>query len=75
MNTSLALRIKMPNKKQKSMISITEITNQDFRKLIKEFRNSPYLGYNRKHVHNELTEAYVFLINHIFKPIKIKKKP
>ena len=43
MTASLAIRNKMSNKKQKARFSITDITNQDFRKLLKKFKNSPYL--------------------------------
>ena len=57
MNTSLELRTKSPNKKQKARFSMTEITNQDFIKFLKKFNNSPYLGYNSKHIHNEKTET------------------
>ena len=52
---SLALRTKIKNKKQKERISISEITNQYFRKFFMEFNNSPYLGYKNKQVHNEPT--------------------
>ena len=52
MNTSLTLRTKNPNNKQKARFYITEITNQDFRK----FNNSPYIGYKSKQVNNEPTE-------------------
>ena len=37
--TSLDLRTKSPNKKKKSWIAITDITNQYFRKFIKKFNN------------------------------------
>ena len=54
----LDIIIKKSNKKQKLMFSITDITNQDFRKLLKKFKNSPYLGYKIKQVHNEPTEDF-----------------
>ena len=57
MTTSLDLRTKIPKNKQKARIAITEVTNQVFKKFLKEFKNSPYLGYKSKHVHNEQTEA------------------
>ena len=57
MNTSLAIRKKSPNKKQMARFSITNIKNQDLRKFLKKFKNSPYLGYKRKQVHNEPNEA------------------
>ena len=44
---SLALRTKKPNKNQTANFYITDITNQDLRKLIKNFRNSNYLGYKQ----------------------------
>ena len=40
----LGLRTKSTNKKQKARFAITDITNQDLRKFLKEFNNSPYLG-------------------------------
>ena len=57
LTTPLALSTKRPNKKQKARFAITEINNQDYRKLLNNFKNSPYLGYKIKHVHHELTEA------------------
>ena len=51
------IRTKRPNIKQNTRTSITDITNQYFRKLLKEFKNSPYLDYNKKQVYNEPTEA------------------
>ena len=74
LTTSLTLRTKRPNKKQKARTAITDITNQYFRKLIKYFSNFPYLGYKEKQVHNEPTEAYFFLIKHIYKLIKSKNR-
>ena len=62
---SLDLRNKGPNKKQKARFFMTDITNQDFSKLLKNFKNSPYLGHNSKP-----TEAYLFLIKQIFDKIK-----
>ena len=44
------IRTKIPNKRAR--IAITDITNQDFSKLIKEFKNSTYIGYKKKYVHN-----------------------
>ena len=41
----------------KAVIPLPDITNQYFRKLLKEFKNSPYLDYNKKQVYNEPTEA------------------
>ena len=52
MTTSLNLRTKKPNKKQKESTAINDITNQNFSKLIKEFKNSTYIGYKKKYVHN-----------------------
>ena len=70
MTSSLALRTKIPNKKQKTRFAITDITKQDYRKFLKNFESSPYLGYNIKQFHNEPTEDYLFLIKHITKRIK-----
>ena len=70
MTEFLSIRIKIPNKKQKARFSITDITNQAFRNFLKKFKNSPYLGYKSKKVHNEATEAYFFLIKQITKPIQ-----
>ena len=70
MTTSLDIRTKIPNKKQKTRISTTDITNNDFRKFHEAFNNSPYLGYRKKQVHNEPTESYFLLINQFYKRIK-----
>ena len=70
LTTSLTLRTKSPNKKQKSKTAITDITNKCFRKLLREFKNSHYLGYKRKQVHKEPTEAYFFLTKQVPKRIK-----
>ena len=40
MTAFLDLRTKIPNKKQSSRFSITDIINQDFRKSIKKFKNN-----------------------------------
>ena len=53
LNTSMYLRTKMTNKKQKTRFAITDINNQGFRKFLKKFKNSPYIGYNSKQVNNE----------------------
>ena len=71
--TSLTLSNKSPNKKQNSRFSINDITNQYFRKFLNKFKNSPYLYYKSKHDHNELTEAYLFLIKQIIKKMKIER--
>ena len=74
MTNSLALRTKRSNKKQKSRFDITDITNHDFRKLFRKFNNSTYMGYKSKQVHNEPTDAYVFLIKHITKLMKSERR-
>ena len=74
LTTSLALRIKSPNKKKKSRFAITDITNQDFKTLLKKFKNSHYLGYKSKQVHNEPTEAYFLPIKHITKLTKSERR-
>ena len=73
LNKSLNFSTKIPNKKQNVRFSITEITNQDFRKLLKKFNNLPYLDYKSKQVHNEPTEAYFFLIKQITKLMKSER--
>ena len=52
MTKYLTLSTKSINKKQKEMDYITTITNQDLRKLLKKFKNLPYMGYKKKQVHN-----------------------
>ena len=52
MTTSMALRTKRSNKKQNAGFSITEITNQYLRELLRKFNNPPNLGYKSKQVHN-----------------------
>ena len=58
----MPLSTKIPNKKQYAMFVITRITDQYFRKLLKEIKNIPDLGYKSKQAHNKPTEAYLFLI-------------
>ena len=48
LTTSLTLRTKIPNKKQKARISITDITNHYFRDFLRDFNDSLYLGYRNK---------------------------
>ena len=48
LTTYLDLRTKGTNKKQRESFSITDINNQDFRKLLKDFRNSYCKGYKSK---------------------------
>ena len=62
LTTSMDLRTKTSNKKQKARFAVTDITDQDFEKLLKKFKNSPFIGYKIKQVHNKPTEAYFFLI-------------
>ena len=57
LTASISIRTKGPNKKQKGIFPITDITKHNFRKLIKKFNNSPYIGYKSKQVYNEPTEA------------------
>ena len=57
LTTSTYRRNKSPNKKQKAMFAITDITNQELRKFHKKFKNSPYLGYRSKQVQNVPTEG------------------
>ena len=72
LTTSLNLRTKRPNNKQNLKTAITDIANQYFRKLLRKFTNSPYLGCKKKQVCNEQTEASLLLIKHISKLIKSK---
>ena len=57
LTTSLTLRTIIPNNKQKSRTAVNDITNQYLRNLLREFNNSPYLGYRKKQVHNEPIEV------------------
>ena len=52
----MALSIKIPKKKEKARVTINDITNHYFGNFLKEFKNSTYLGYKDKQVHNEPTE-------------------
>ena len=74
MTTYMYLRTKIPNNKQKSRFAITDITNQDFKTLLKKFKNSYYLGYKIKQVHNEPTEAYLFPIKQITKLLECGRR-
>ena len=71
--TSMYISTKSSNKKQKTRLYITDITKQDFRKLLKKFKNSPYIVYKIKQVYNEPAEAYFFLIKNITKIMKIER--
>ena len=66
--TSLDLRTKIPNRKQKEKFPLLTLTT------LKKFKNSPYLDNKQKQVYNEPTEAYLFLIINIDKQIKSKMK-
>ena len=59
MTNSMDLITKRSNRKQKASFSITNINNQDFRKLLKNFKNSPYLGFKSKQFHNELAALWL----------------
>ena len=72
LTTSMDLRTKS-SKIKKVMFDITDITNQDFRKFLKKFNNSPYLGYKSKNIHNEPSETYIFLIKQITKLMKSER--
>ena len=74
LNTYLALRTKRSNKKQKARFSITDITKQELRKLLKKFNDSPYLGNKSKKVNIEPTEAYLFITKQITKLMKSKRQ-
>ena len=52
---------------------MTDITNEDFRKFLKKFNNSLYIGYKIKQVQNEPTQDYFFLIKQITKLMKYKR--
>ena len=39
-------------KVKKEKFAITDITNQDLRKFLNKFKDSPYLGYKQKQVQN-----------------------
>ena len=71
--TSLTLRTKRTNNKQRASINITGSTNHDLGELIKEFNNSHYLCNKNKKVHNELTKDFLFIIKYFSKLTKIKK--
>ena len=51
--SSMTLRTKSPNKNKKAKTDIADISNKYFRKLLKHFKKSPYIGYRKKQVHNE----------------------
>ena len=72
-NTYLDIRTKISNNKQNSRFYITDITNQDFRKLLNKFNNAPYIGYKSKQVCNEPTEDYFFLLKYITELMKSER--
>ena len=57
MKTSMDLRTKTSNKKQKAKFAITDNTNQELRKLINMFNNFPFLGYKSKQFHDKPVES------------------
>ena len=57
LTTSLDLITKSSNNKKKKKFAITEITNQDLSNFLGKFKNSTYLVYKSKQVHNEPTES------------------
>ena len=67
------LSAKISNKKQKTRFYITDNHNQDFRKLIKQFRNQTFLCYKSKQAHDEPTEAYLLPTKQITKLMKTEK--
>ena len=73
LNTSMDLRNKIPNNKQNKWFAVTEMTNLDFSKLLRNFNNWTYIGYKIKQVHNKPTEAYFFLIKKITKLMKSER--
>ena len=73
LTTSLNPKTGSPNKKQKARIAITDITNQYFRTLLREFKTFTLSRFKNKGVYNVPTDAYLLLSNHISKLIKIKK--
>ena len=73
LTTSLTPKTGSPNKKQKARIAITDITNQYFRTLLREFKTFTLSRFKNKWVYNVPTDAYLLLSNQISKLIKIKK--
>ena len=69
----LAFRNKRSENKQKARFYITDITKKYFRKLRKRLNHSSYPGYKSKKFHNELMDAYFFLIKNITKLMKIER--
>ena len=57
LTTFLDLSTKSSDKKKKARYAINKIDNQGSRNFIKKFKNSPYLGYKGKQVHNEPAES------------------
>ena len=57
--------ISVPNvqKDKNARFAISDISKHDFSNFFNKFKNSPYICYKIKQVHNEPTEAYFSLIN------------
>ena len=73
MTISLTLSTKIKRiQKKEARTDINDITYQYFRNLINKFKYLILLDFKKNRVHNEPTEAYLFLIKHISKLIKIK---
>ena len=72
---SMSLRTKiMSNRKHNSRTAITESTPQELNKLLKKFKNLPYLGSKKNKVQKEPTESYFLLVKHISNLIKRNKQ-
>ena len=69
MTTYMTIRTRIrPNKKHKERNANTEVVPQYFMKILKEFKDIPYLVYWRRQVKNYPTEAYFFLVKDVFHP-------
>ena len=63
LTTSLTIMTRSKsNNKEKSRTSNNDVVPQYFMKLLDEFKDLTHLGYRKKQVKNEPTEAYLFLV-------------
>ena len=63
MTTYLNLRMRrISNKKHKTRTTNTEVVYQYFMKILDDFEDITSLRYTKRHIKNDRTEAYLFLV-------------
>ena len=71
LTTSITLRNSgRSTNKRKASNTNNEVVTKYFTKIIEKFKDIPYLGYRKRWVKNDLTEAYFFLAKQIYQLLK-----